>query len=145
MKRTVRLVLAAAVVLASVVLAIVGERLSPPVQTPTGSDSRSSCHVEAPQALRSAAQQWCTNGLFARVSVTGDAEHVIAIAQLSTNGAQVWQIQNTGLLGSFRGLTDQMAAAASGRDVSISVQDAADRRLAACARAPSTAASCELK
>ena len=145
MKRTVHLVLAAAMLIAIVLLAVAGERLAPPVQTPTGSDARATCHVEAPEALRAAAQQWCTNGLFARVSVTADAQHVITVAQLSTNGAQVWQIQNTGLMSSFRELTNQMAAASSGRDVSISVQDAADRRLAACARDGNTVATCELK
>jgi hypothetical protein len=146
MKRTARLLLATAVVTAVVGLALAGQRLAPPVQTPTGSDSRATCHVEAPEALRAAAQHWCTNGLFARVSVTGDAKHVIAVAQLSTNGAQVWQIQNSGLLSSFRALTSEMATASSGRDVSISVQDAADRRLAACARdATNTVATCELK
>ena len=146
MKQTIRLVLMVAAVATAIGLALLGSRLSPPVQTPTGSDSRSSCHVEAPEALRASAQNWCTNGLFARVSVTGDEKHVIAVAQLSPNGAQVWQIQNSGLLPTFRGLTDQMAAAAAGRDVAISVHDAADRRVGACARAlDAAAATCELK
>jgi hypothetical protein len=146
MKKSLRAVLTVAVVAGVVILALLGSRLSPPVQSPTGSDSRSSCHVEAPTALRAAAQNWCTNGLFARISVTGDDKHVIAVAQLSANGAQVWQIQNSGLLPTFRGLTDQMAAAAAGRDVSISVHDAADHRVGACARTPADAAAiCELK
>ena len=146
MKKTIRVVLMVAVVGGAIGLAVLGSRWSPPVQTPTGSDSRSSCHVDAPSALRASAQNWCTNGLFARVSVTGDDKHVIAVAQLSPNGAQVWQIQNSGLLPTFRGLTDQMAAAATGRDVAISVHDAADHRVGACARALSdAAATCDLK
>jgi hypothetical protein len=146
MKKSIQNVLMVAVVASVIGLALLGSRLSPPVQSPTGSDSRSSCHVEAPEALRASAQNWCTNGLFARVSVTGDDKHVIAVAQLSPNGAQVWQIQNSGLLPTFRGLTDQMAAAATGRDVSISVHDAADHRVGACARVLSDAtATCELK
>lgn len=146
MKKSLRLALTVAILAGVAVLALLGSRLAPPVLTPTGSDSRSSCKVEAPQALRAAAQHWCTNGLFARVSVTGDDQHVIAVAQFSPNGAQVWQIQTSGLLPTFRGLTEQMAGAAKGRDVSISVHDAADRRVAACARVPTDAAAkCELK
>lgn len=146
MKKRARITLAAAVIVGAATLALLGQRLSPPVLTPTGSDSRSSCKVEAPEALRAAAQHWCTNGLFARVSVTGDDKNVIAVAQFSPNGAQVWQIQTSALLPTFRGLTEEMAAAAKGRDVSISVHDAADRRVGACARAAADkAATCALQ
>lgn len=134
------------VVAAATALAVLGQRLSPPQRGPTGAESRDGCRIEALEALRSAASQWCANGLFTRVSVTGDDEHVIAVAQFSPNGSQVWQIQSTNLLATFRGLTDRMAADARGRNVSISVHDAADRRVGACARLSTDAtAACELK
>lgn len=146
MKKSTQLTVAVVVLAGVVVLAMLGSRLAPPVQTANDGGSRSTCHVEAPQVLREAAQHWCTNGLFARVSVTGDDKHVIAVAQLSPNGAQVWQIQTSGLLPTFRGYTDQMAAVSGGRDVSIEVHDAADKRVGACARVPTDKmATCELK
>ena len=135
------------VVLAAMIgLAILGQRLSPPQQGPSGAQSNEPCKVETLPGFEASAKQWCANGLFSRVSITGDQENVIAVAQFSTNGSQIWQIQSNGLLATFPGLTEKMVAAAGGRNVSVSVHDAADRRVAACARATTdTVAKCDLK
>lgn len=131
---------------AVIVLAIVGQRLSPPQQGPSGGQSNEPCKIEALSEMKGAAEQWCANGLFGQVSITGDKENVIAVAQFSPNGSQIWQIQSNGLLATFPGLTEKMAAAASGRNVSVSVHDATDQRVAACARTTTDAvAKCELK
>jgi hypothetical protein len=146
MRQTVRWLLAFGILIAVVALAIIGQRVSPAQQGPTSGGSRSSCEVEASDALRAAADQWCANGLFSRVSITGDDQDVIAVAQFSTNGSQIWQIQNAGLLATFPGLTDKIAAGAQGKNVSMSVHDAADRRVAVCARMSTAAsATCEMK
>ncbi len=131
MKTPSRILSSILIIIAIVVLAVIGQRLAPPAQT---SGSRTHCTIEAPEALRASAQQWCAQGLFGRVSVTGDDRNVIAVAQFSATGVQTWQIQSVALLATFRGLTEQMAAAAEGRDVSVAVHDPADRRLGACAR-----------
>ena len=141
-----RWIVGIAILTAVIALAMLGQRVSPPQQGPSGAQSSAPCTVEALDDLKAAASQWCANGLFARVSVTGDQENVIAVAQFSPNGAQIWQIQNAGLMATFPGLTERIAAAAKGRHVSVDVHDAADRRVAACVRRNSDAsARCELK
>jgi len=146
LKKTVKVTLAIAIVVAVIALAMIGQRLSPPQQGPGGAQSNQPCKIEALDELRVPASQWCANGLFSRVSITGDKENVIAVAQFSPNGAQIWQIQNAGLLATFPGLTDKIAGAAGGRHVSVDVHDAADRRVAACARLNTDAAAkCDLK
>jgi hypothetical protein len=145
-RKATRAMLSVAIVVAVIALAMLGQRLSPPQQGPSGAQSGEPCKIEAIDGLQSAANHWCANGLFAHVVVSGDKEHVVAVAQLSSNGAQVWQIQNAGLMATFPGLTDKMAAAAGGRSVSVSVHDAADRRVATCARMNTDAAArCDLK
>ena len=133
-------------VIATIGLAMLGQRLAPPVMGPTGAESHGKCKVEAPDELKAAAKQWCANGLFDRVSVTGDKLNVIAVAQFSANAAQLWQIQSASLLPNFRVLTDHLAADAAGRNVAMSIHDAADHRIAACARLNTDqAAACEAK
>lgn len=137
---TVRTAFYVAVVLGVIVLAYLGQRLSPMAQTPVGGDIRKAgCDVDAPQALHAAAKKWCAVGLFSRVDVTGDDKHVIAVMRLSPNGAQTWQLQNGLLVAEFRGLAEQMASQTGGRDLSIALHDAAGRRVGACARATSDA------
>ena len=71
---------------------------------------------------------------------------MIAVLQFSQNGAQAWQMQSAGLIGEFRTSTDRMASAAKGKNVSVDVHDAADKRIAACARLiTDAAAKCEVK
>jgi hypothetical protein len=71
---------------------------------------------------------------------------VIAGAAVSPNGAQAWQMQSSGLVGEFRMLTDRMAPAANGKNLAVDVHDAADKRIAACARlSTDAAATCEMK
>lgn len=144
---SVRWTLGIAIVAAVIGLAMIGDRLAPPQQGPSGSQSTAPCKMEAPDdTLHAAAKLWCANGLFSRVSVTGDKENVIAVAQFSANGFQIWQIQNAGLLATFPGLTERLAGAAKGRHVSVDVHDAADRRIAICARLSTDAsAKCEMK
>jgi hypothetical protein len=135
------------VVLAILVLAGAGQRLSPPMMAPVGGDSKKrGCDVDAPQALHPAAKKWCANGLFSRAAVTGDDQNVIAVMQFTPNGAQTWELQSGLLMGEFTGLTDQMASAAPGKNISIDLHDAADRRVGACARATiDSAATCGTK
>ena len=58
----------------------------------------------------------------------------------------MWQLQSTNLVNSFRQLTDQTAARAKGRHVSVSVQNPDETRVVVCARVNSdAAAACEEK
>lgn len=137
-----RVTLSVATLLGVIVLAYAGEHLSPPAKTPAGGDSRKKgCDVDAPKALHAAAKRWCADGLFSRVAVTGDDKNVIAVMQFTPNGAQTWELQSGILLGEFRNLSDQMAAEAAGKNLSIALHDAADRRVGACARATTDAAT----
>jgi hypothetical protein len=126
--------LAILVVGAIVGLAIAGQRLAPAMLAPIGDTRKTACKVDAPEALKAAAKRWCADGLFARAAVTGDDKDVIAVMQFTPNGAQTWELQSGLLMGEFRGLTDQFAADAAGRNISIALHDAADRRVGACAR-----------
>ena len=127
-------------------LVAIGQRVAPPQQAANSAESRQACKLEAPDALKAAGKQWCAIGLFKSVHVTEDPENVIAVLQFSPNGMQAWQIQSSGLVGEFRTLTDRMATDAKGRDISVDVHDAADQRLAACARlSTAAAAACEVK
>jgi hypothetical protein len=127
-------------------LVAIGLRFAPAQQASNSAESRQACKLEAPDALKAAGQQWCAIGLFKSVHVTEDPENVIAVLQFSPNGMQAWQIQSSGLVGEFRTLTDRMATDARGRNVSVDVHDAADQRLAACARlSDAAAAACEVK
>jgi len=127
-------------------LVAIGLRFAPAQQASNSAESRQACKLEAPDALKAAGKQWCAIGLFKSVHVTEDPENVIAVLQFSPNGMQAWQIQSSGLVGEFRTLTDRMATDAKGRNVSVDVHDAADQRLAACARLnTAAAAACEVK
>lgn len=132
-----------AIVLAIFVLAIAGERLAPPNQAPAGGDVKGQhCDVDAPQPLHAAAKRWCANDLFLKVIVTtADAENVVAVMQFTPNGAQTWQLQSGLLTGEFRSLTDQLAAAAGGRNINVALNDAGDRRVGVCGRKTTDTAS----
>ena len=137
---------AVAVLAAIAALVTIGLRVAPPHQASNSAESRQACKLDAPDALKAAGRQWCAIGLFKSVRVTVDPENVIAVLQLSPNGAQAWQIQSRGLVGEFRALTDRTATDAGGRNVSVDVHDAADQRVAACARlSTAAAAACEVK
>jgi hypothetical protein len=113
------------------------------MMAPVGDSRKKGCDVDAPEALKAAAKKWCADGLFSRAAVTGDDQHVIAVMQFTPNGAQTWELQSGLLMGEFRGLTEQLASAAPGKDISIALHDAADRRVGACARTSAdTAATC---
>lgn len=114
---------------------------------PVGGDvKKRGCDVDAPPSLHPAAKKWCADGLFSRAAVTGDDKNVIAAMQFTPNGAQTWELQSGLLMGEFVGLTDQMASAAPGKNISIDLHDAADRRVGVCARATTdTAAKCGTK
>jgi hypothetical protein len=127
-------------------LVAIGLRVAPPQQASNSAESRQACKLEAPEALKAAGAQWCAIGLFKHVNLTADPENVIAVLQFSPNGVQAWQIQRNGLVGEFRTMTDRMATDAKGRNISVDVHDAADQRVAACARLSTAAvASCEVK
>jgi hypothetical protein len=127
-------------------LAMLGQRFAPPQQAANSAESRQSCKVESPDELRSAAKQWCAIGLFSRVTISTKDDDVIAVLQFSQNGAQAWQMQSAGLIGEFRTNTDRMASDAKGKNVAVDVHDAADKRIAACARlSTEAAAKCEVK
>ena len=142
-----RLLVTVVAVVGVIALAYVGERFSPPAMAPAGgSIQKQACDVDAPQPLHAAAKRWCADGLFQKVAVTGDQKNVIAVARFNPNGAQTWQLQSGLLIGEFRNLTDQMATAAPGKDLSIALHDAADRRVGACARtATDASATCGTK
>jgi hypothetical protein len=68
------------------------------------------------------------------------------VAKFNPNGAQTWQLQSGLLIGEFRMLTEQMAAAAPEKNLAIDLHDAADRRVGGCARTPADAtATCGTK
>src|SRR5215212_10314386 len=126
-----------AIVIIIVALALAGQRLAPAAQAPGGADFRKQrCDVDAPEPLHAAAKRWCGDGLFLKATVTTpDADNVVAVMQFTPNGAQSWQLQSGLLMGEFRSLTEQMAAAAPGRNVAVALHDAGDRRIGACVRA----------
>lgn len=127
-------------------LVMLGLRIAPPQQASNSAESRQSCKVESPDELKAVSKYWCAIGLFKSVRVTIDKENVITVLQFSQNGAQAWQMQSAGLIGEFRTNTDRMASAAKGKNVSVDVHDAADKRVAACARlGTEAAAKCEEK
>jgi hypothetical protein len=137
-----------AIVVIIFALAMIGQRLAPPIQAGSGSDFRKQqCDVDAPEPLRAAAKVWCANGLFMKATVTAaDAKNVVAVMQFTPNGAQSWQLQSGLLSTEFRSLTDRLAAAAPGKDISVALHDAGDRRIGVCARAISDAsATCGTK
>jgi hypothetical protein len=126
-------------------LAFAGQWFAPPAQAPSGGDVKGQqCDVDAPPPLHAAAKRWCANDLFLKAIVTtSDAENVIAVMQFTPNGAQTWQLQSGLLSGEFRNLTDQLFASAGGRNVSVALNDAGDRRVGACGRkADEAAATC---
>jgi len=138
--------LAVALIVSIAVLVGIGLRFAPVEQASNSAEARNECTVEGPDEWKATAQEWCANGLFARVAVTSDKENVIAVAHFSANGAHVWQLQSTNLVNSFRQLTDQIAAGANGRSVSVSVQNPDETPLVVCARLNSdSAATCEEK
>ena len=125
-------------------LVMLGLRIAPPQQASNSAESRQACRVESPDELRPAAAQWCAIGLFSRVTISTKDDNLIAVLQLSQNGVQAWQMQGAGLIGEFRTNTDRMASLAKGGNVSVDVHDAADKRVAACARlSTDAAAKCE--
>ena len=145
MTRPASIVAGISLLAAIVSLAIAGQLFAPPNMAPSGGDVKGQhCDVDAPEPLRVAAQRWCANDLFLKATVaTADAENVIAVMQFTPNGAQTWQLQSGLLMGEFRNLTDQLAAAAGGRNVSVALNDAGDRRVGACGRqAADAAATC---
>ena len=136
----------AAVLAGIAALVILGQRFAPLQQAANSAEARQSCMVESPDELRAAAKPWCAIGLFSRVTISAKDDDVIVVLQFSQNGAQAWQMQRAGLIEEFRTNTDRMASAATGRNVSVDVHDAADKRIAACARlSTDAAAACEVK
>lgn len=134
------------IVIAVIVLAMVGQRVSPAGSAPTAGKSDRSCKVDAPEPLRATANKWCSNGLVARVAVTVDEKSVITVVNFSPNGAQTFQLQSASIVSNFQTLTEEMAAASKGRDVSVAIHDAGDHRLAACARRTTDAsATCSVE
>ena len=120
--------------------------LCPPQQAANSAESRQACKAKSPDELRAAAAQWCAIGLFSRVTISTKDDDVIAVLQFSQSGAEPWQMQSAGLIGEFRTNTDRMAANAKSKNLSVDVHDAADERIAACARlSTESAAKCEVK
>ena len=136
MTRLASIAAGVALLTAIVVLAIAGQRFAPPSQTPAGGDVKGQrCEVDAPEPLHAATKRWCASDLFVKgIVTTADAENVIVVMQFTPNGAQTWQLQSGLLAGEFRALTDQLAAAAGGRNISVALNDAGDRRVGACSR-----------
>jgi hypothetical protein len=146
-RKTKRLTVSTATVIGVLALAFMGQKLAPPQMAPAGGGvQKKNCDVDAPQPMHAAAKKWCADGLFQKVAVTGDQKNIIAVARFNPNGAQTWQLQSGLLMGEFRMLTEQMAAAAPGKNVAIDLHDAADRRVGSCARTPADAtATCGTK
>ena len=127
-------------------LVAIGQRVAPFGQASNSAETRSTCKMDAPEPLRPAAAHWCAIGLFSQVTITEDKENVIAVLLFSPNGAQAWEMQSGGIINEFKSLTDRTATDSGGRNVSVDVHDAMDKRIAACARlATESAAKCELR
>ena len=134
-----------AVLVAIVALAMLGQRVSPPGSNPTAGKSERTCEVDAPKELETAARHWCDNGLVSKVAVTVDEKTVVTVVHFSPNGAQTFQLQSTNLVNTFRALTEELAGASPGRDVSVAIQGSADQRVAACVRRTTDkTAACEV-
>ncbi|HUQ89811.1 MAG TPA: hypothetical protein VM096_19770 [Vicinamibacterales bacterium] len=122
------------ILIAIAVLAAVGQRISPTTSTPTAGKSDRKCDVDAPKELKQVAQHWCVSGIVAKVAVRVDENNVVTVVHFSPNGGQAFQLQSANIVNTFRTLTDEMAGASPGRNVSVAVQAASDERIAACAR-----------
>lgn len=146
MNKNIGMLFGVALLLGIAALTAIGLRIAPMEQPANSAESRQTCEVDAPDALRPSAREWCANGLFANIRITEQPENVITVAQFNTNGSHMWQLQSSNLLGSFRMLTEKIAANAGGRNVAVSIQDGADERIASCARrSTDTAATCKGK
>ena len=146
MSRTTYALWALAAFLGIATFVALGLRVAPPQQASNSAESRQACKLDAPEALKAAAAQWCAVGLFRSVTVTEDKENVITVLQFSMNGGDAWKMQNTGLLLEFRNMTDRIANDAKGKNVAVDVHDASDQRVAACARLTTEEmAKCEAK
>ena len=146
MSRTTYSLWVTAVFVAIAGLILIGQRIAPPQRAANSAEARQSCKVESPDELKSHARYWCAIGLFSHVTLSTKDDHLIAVLQLSQNGAQAWQMQGAGLVGEFRQNTDRMAAEAKGKNISVDVHDPSDERIAACARLSTEAeAKCEVK
>jgi hypothetical protein len=145
MNNSVRVLWGIAVIMAIIALAMLGQRVSPPSSTPTAGKSDRKCDVDAPKELKAVAQHWCDNGLVSKVAVTVDDKNVITVIHFSPNGAQTFQLQSASIVHTFRTLTEEMAGASPGRDISVAVQGSNDQRIAACARRTTDkSATCEV-
>ena len=70
---------------------------------------------------------------------------MITVIHFSPNGAQAFQLQSASIVNTFRTLTEEMAGASPGRDISVAVQGPNDQRIAACARRTTDkSATCEV-
>ena len=146
MSRTTYALWALALFIGIAAFVLLGLRIAPPQQASNSAEARQTCKLDAPEPLKAAAAQWCAIGLFRSVSITEDTENVIAVMQLSINGADAWKMQSSGLLLEFRTLTDRMATDAKGKNVAVDLHGADDKRIAACARLTADAmAKCEQK
>lgn len=146
MSRSAQTLLGILVLLGIAALTAIGLRRAPMEQAANSAESRQTCEVQAPEAFRANAREWCANGLFSKIEVTEEPENVVVLATFNPNGGHVWQLQNSNLLGSFRNLTDKIAVGAKGRNVGVSIHDASDNRVAACARLNTDAAAkCDTK
>jgi hypothetical protein len=142
MRRFASIITGVALVAAAIALAVAGQLFAPPNLAPVGGDTRQQCDVEAPEPLHAAAKRWCDDGLFLKAIVTAaDAQNVVAVMQFTPNGAQAWQLQSGLLMGEFRTLTDRLADAAGGRNVSVALNDPGDRRVGVCERKSTDAAT----
>ena len=146
MTNSTQTALAVALIVSIAGLVGIGLRLAPIEQASNSAEARNECNIEGPEEWKPTAQEWCANGLFARVAVTSDKEHVIAVAHFNANGTHLWQLQSTNLVNSFRQLTEKTAARANGRSVSVSVQNPDETRVVACARlSGDSVAACDEK
>lgn len=91
------------------------------------------CNVEAPAAVREAAQNWCEGGMFTRVAVSKDANNFVVLLQLSKKGQQGYQGNKFGILNRLRGITDQMVER-SDMNVAFSLHNTEGQAVGGCAR-----------
>ena len=146
MSRAMNAAWSIAALVAIAALVLIGQRVAPFGQASNSAETRSTCKMDAPDQLKTAGAHWCAIGLFSQVTITEDKENVIAVLLFSPNGSQAWQLQSGGIINEFKSLTDRTATDAGGKNVSVDVHDAMDKRIAACARlATESAAKCELR
>lgn len=104
-----------------------------PTSRQVASEPNEPCTIEAPAEGRAAAQAWCDEGSFTKVSINSDTSNFIVLLQFSKKGQSAWRTQRTKILSSFRDTTNDLVEKAQ-MNVAISLHGTDGQMVGGCAR-----------